>query len=355
MADIIPLIGIPYPPGGRSSYYIPCPRCDDSPKEKHLNINLMKDVFRCPRCGFNGGVFDLYSCYTGTDRAHVRKELLERLDTRGSSYGTKKSAGKASGPGVRQAEECPLADIDARHETYSALLGRFPLASDHKDNLVRRGLSLEDIERLGYRSTPVVGMKAFAGQLDAEGYVLSGVPGFYKAEDGAWCFIHEYRGILVPVRDIKGRIQGLQIRRDNVTRRKFRWVSSTGKRNGRGAEGWTHLSGTPQKEILLTEGPMKADVVNCLTGLTVLAVPGVNALTQLERTLICLREKGVEHIMTAFDMDFLTNPHVQNGYRGLISLLSNMGFRFGTYLWDPGYKGLDDYVLIHKIMSGSVN
>ena len=28
----------------------------------------------------------------------------------------------------------------------------------------------------------------------------------------------------------------------------------------------------------------------------------------------------------------------------LLQLLSDMGFRYGTYLWDPAYKGLDDYI-----------
>ena len=35
------------------------------------------------------------------------------------------------------------------------------------------------------------------------------------------------------------------------------------------------------------------------------------------------------------------------GYRTLVSLLSDAGFRYGTYLWDPRYKGLDDYVWEH--------
>ncbi len=43
-------------------------------------------------------------------------------------------------------------------------------------------------------------------------------------------------------------------------------------------------------------------------------------------------------------MDLATNEHVQNGYRSLTELLSQMGFHFGTYLWDPQYKGLDDYI-----------
>lgn len=89
---------------------------------------------------------------------------------------------------------------------------------------------------------------------------------------------------------------------------------------------------------------MKADVINALTGMTVLAVPGVNALTQLELTLTELRHEGLVEIKTAFDMDFAVNHHVQNGYDSLLALLGNMGFRYGTYLWDPNYKGLDDYI-----------
>jgi hypothetical protein len=43
-------------------------------------------------------------------------------------------------------------------------------------------------------------------------------------------------------------------------------------------------------------------------------------------------------------MDFLKNPHVQNGYAELTDLLGRMDLRFGTYLWHPAYNGLDDYV-----------
>ena len=146
------------------------------------------------------------------------------------------------------------------------------------------------------------------------------------------------------MRDRYGRIQGLQIRRDNVEKRKFRWVSSTEKKDGCKAEGWTHLSGPVRPMLVLTEGPMKADVINALTGLTVLAVPGVNTLTQLELTLTELRSEGLAEIKTAFDMDFSTNHHVQNGYNNLLQLLGDMGFRYGTYLWDPAHKGLDDYI-----------
>ena len=82
MVDIIPLLGLPEPQPGRRSYNIPCPCCDDNPRKKHLNISLEKDVFRCPRCGFSGGIFDLYAHYAGIDRKSARETMLERLNIR---------------------------------------------------------------------------------------------------------------------------------------------------------------------------------------------------------------------------------------------------------------------------------
>ena len=43
-------------------------------------------------------------------------------------------------------------------------------------------------------------------------------------------------------------------------------------------------------------------------------------------------------------LEFTTNFHVQNGFNNLLSLLDDMGFKYGTSLWDPRYKGLDDYI-----------
>ena len=69
-----------------------------------------------------------------------------------------------------------MTDIDSRHATYEAMLSRLTLASDHRANLVSRGLSEEKIITLGYKTTPIVGMKTLAKQLLAEGFYLSGVP-----------------------------------------------------------------------------------------------------------------------------------------------------------------------------------
>jgi hypothetical protein len=157
-------------------------------------------------------------------------------------------------------------------------------------------------------------------------------------------FVPEQRGILIPVRDLQGRIQGLQIRRDNAQKRKFRWVFQRELPGGLPRRGLDAFRWPCARKILLIEGPLKADVVHRITGQTVLAVPGVNALTQLEQTLLELRGLDVRHVMTAFDMDFLRNFYVQSGYAALTQTLVRLGFHYGTYLWNPNYNGLDDFV-----------
>ena len=320
MTDILPLIGFPGPQNNRRCYYVPCPCCDRG-REKHLNIHLEKDVFRCARCGFHGGIFDLYAHCMNIPREGVKDELERRI---GSGDAVRPRQPQPVSDGIR---ECAAAPVAVRDAVYRAFLDKLNLADDHRQNLLNRGLSESVITRQGYRTTPVFGVRALAKQLLSEGFGLAGIPGFYRDDTGQWVFVSEQRGILIPVRDVQGQIQGLQIRRDNVQKRKFRWVSSTGRRDGCRSEGWTHFAGPVREAILLIEGPLKADVIYHLTGQSVLAVPGVNALLQLEQTLTLLRESGVRKIKTAFDMDFLRNWYVQNGYAELTRLLGELGLK----------------------------
>jgi hypothetical protein len=330
MSDILPLLPIKQPDMTRSSYYVPCPCCDENrTRNGHLNINLQKNVFRCPRCGFSGGVLDLYSHYANIDRDEARSSIEARLCINENKNTLEKRYVQKKEPVIK---EYPLADIDARNATYRALLGKLSLASDHKENLLSRGLSDEIIVQKNYRTSPVFGWRTIARQLQEEGHYLSGIPEFFRDDNGHWTFIEVKRGILVPVRDIQGRIQGLQVRRDNTERRKFRWISSSERQDGCKAVGWTHLAGEINEEILLIEGPMKADIVNYLTGLTVLSVPGVNSLTQLQATLSELAALGVRRVKTCFDMDMMKNRHVQNSYHSLLWMLDGMGLEFATYL-----------------------
>ena len=203
----------------------------------------------------------------------------------------------------------------------------------------------ELIERLGYKSTPVVGFHALAQSLLDEGYTLFGVPGFYRDKDGRWTMAVWRRGILIPGTYF-GKIQGFQIRLDHKMKKggKFLTFSSRDELDGAMGENWCHMVGPVRERILLIEGYMKADIVNHFTGQTMLAIPGVTSLQHLESALRDLIPMGVRHIMTCFDMDYLKNWHVESAYQNLVELLAKQNVTFGTYLWVPDYNGLDDYI-----------
>lgn len=344
MIDILPLLPIPQPPFGRSAYNIPCPNCDrPGTRDRHLNINLKRNVFRCPKCGqFEGGVFDLYAYYAGVPRDKVREALDNQLGPVGK---LNLRPGQAQ-PRHPLPPQASVADIEVRDSAYHALLGKLSLAPDHRDNLRSRGLCDAEIDRLGYRSTPVIGLHALAKELVNEGHELFGVPGFFREEDGRWTMAVYRRGIMIPCRDRFGRIQSLHIRLDKKMKRggKFLTFSSTDKPDGARAENWCHMAGPVRENILLIEGYMKADIVHYFTGQTVLAIPGVTSLQHLEQVLGELTGLGLRHVMTCFDMDYLKNHHVEHAYANLVQLLGRLPLTFGTYLWVPDYNGLDDYI-----------
>lgn len=354
MTDILPLLSIPQPGYGKTSYNIPCPICDKAgTRDKHLNINLKKNVFCCPKCGnFSGGVFDLYAYYENVPRDKVFKTLRDRLGGQDAGlYGGKGHKRKRRLPPPPPLPEEVLADVDTRDRVYRALLDRLSLAPDHRENLLGRGLNDEAIVRLQYRTTPTADFCALAQELIDEGHDLHGVPGFYRDKDGRWTLALYRRGIMIPCRDRLGRIQSIHIRLDEKMKKggKFLTFSSTDKLDGTKAENWCHLTGSVQNMILLIEGYMKADIVHHFTGLTVLAIPGVTSLQHLETTLKELTGLGVKHVMTCFDMDYLKNWHVEGSYTRLVELLGGLDLTFGTYLWVPECNGLDDYLLEYYI------
>lgn len=172
MMDVIALLNLPYPPSGRASYNINCPCCDTHNK-RHLNINFTKGVFRCPRCGFAGGVLDLYSHYANMDRAQAYKAIMDKMGIDSVSPAKMRPHYAA----IPEINECPMAGIEERDATYRAFLNRLSLASDHRDNLINRGLNDEVIQQNLYRTTPAGGYGVIAKQLLSDGHYLSGRTG----------------------------------------------------------------------------------------------------------------------------------------------------------------------------------
>ena len=194
--------------------------------------------------------------------------------------------------------------------------------SSHIENLIKRGLSLQHITQKGYRSIPPKEKAVYiAKKLLDMGLHLNGIPGFFK-KGKEWTFV-TYHGLLIPVRDYRERIQGLQVRLDNVnTGRKYRWFSSLkmARHGGTRAMSWVHTAKGQKNITIITEGPLKADVAAFLSGTTFVGVPGVNAISEVETAISSIPAENRQQIFIAYDMDMLTNKHVLNARRKLVAI-----------------------------------
>lgn len=98
------------------------------------------------------------------------------------------------------------------------------------------------------------------------------------------------------------------------------------------------------KRAYITEGPLKGDVASYLDNDALfVCIGGVFALQGLKDTLINL---GVTEVVEAMDMDQMTNPHVRRAIQTIRQEVQSIrGIRYSKYVWNPAYKGIDDYYL----------
>src|SRR6266851_6323962 len=109
------------------------------------------------------------------------------------------------------------ADPDTLNKIYAAFLARLKLSECHRKNLGLRGLTDEVIDRNGYKTLSTQGRARIAGDLHVRfGEKLLGVPGFvFKEGDrGRYITVRGPAGVIVPVRDLAGRIIALKARGD---------------------------------------------------------------------------------------------------------------------------------------------
>ena len=166
-------------------------------------------------------------------------------------------------------------------QVYGALLDQLALSHAHRQDLHRRGLTEAGIKRSGYRTLPLKGREELARTLvehfGAE--VCSQVPGLYENEAGRWS-VAGATGMLVPVRDIEGRIVALKIRADEAGEgSKYTYLSST-KYGGPGPGSQVHVPLHDELDlsvVRLTEGELKADVATALAGILTVSTPGVSS------------------------------------------------------------------------------
>ena len=261
-------------------------------------------------------------------------------------------------PTVPQTFDETLADADTLHKVYSSLLRQIGLVAQHRLQLKRRGFSLEQIldaaDRLLYRSLPLRGRAKIVAKLIAAGAEkhFPHVPGFIQktGDDGSryWTLAGS-PGMLIPVRDIEGRIVALKIRRDDAKHGKYQWLTSRKKRDGKvcgvgpGSPLHIPLHDGTSKTVRITEGPLKADIATMLTGTLTIALPGVGAW---KRAKAIVHQAGAESAVIAMDADAIRNPDVARAIEGLATELPLSGFSVTAERWNEADgKGIDDLLL----------
>ncbi len=344
------------------SFDVDCPFCG---RQGKMNINTRKNTYRCNVCDdgskssvSSGGMLNLYAnVIGGMDLSEAYREICEQLGIGGHSSGRQQHLREVwtceptkKTPDIPQSD---LASIDVRHQTYSYLFSLLTLEPQHKEMLLRRGLTEEQIRRYGYKSTPVLGFTRLAAAVMERGCTVSGVPGFYVNTDGEWTmnFQAKCTGFLVPVLDIEGRIQAAQIRLDHpIGKCKYIWFSSSERVLGTGSGSPVYFVGNPHaKVITFTEGGLKGTITHCLTGETLICNAGASQSENIIRLFPQLKANGVEEILSGYDMDLVTNEHVRRGCVKILSAAREYGFRARRRQWDPVNKGIDDHFWAQKL------
>jgi hypothetical protein len=289
----------------------------------------------------------------------VENELFE-ID-KDSAAGDQPSSGSAGNgepvsiPESKVAEPAPVpkatepAGADQLDRVYGKLVAELTLCDEHRADLRRRGLADDGIDRRGYRTLRKFPVRQAVGRLkkEFEEATLLRVPGF-RSRNGRLQF-SDREGLLVPVRDLAGRIIALKVRADGgQAGAKYTWVSSADQGGpSPGSPPHVPLGTQAQAEaVRLTEGELKADIAFTLSGLPTVGISGVD---QWKSALPVLQAMGAKVVHVAFDMDAQTKPGVAAALAACVRELIRLKYEVRLETWNPDDgKGVDDLLAAGK-------
>ena len=338
-----------------SSYDITCPFCGGKRK---MNINTAKNVAKCNKCGCGNGynTITLHAALTGLSNSESFKDLMKRwkgLDSDVKLNFTPKAVPQS---GIEPAP------IEIRDKVYRRFLEKLALSDKHTEDLLKRGLTYEQIKKGLYKSVPVVGLHSLAydavyasgAYKDLENHKYWGIPGFTDVKDPRIISVRGRKpGYFIPVIQKDGLISGMQIRYDAMPEdasesekelyKKYSWYSSSEKETGCSVTGCEniHFAGTWKripKTINITEGVLKADIASALSGKPFLGLVGVSNTGQLEQTLVRLQYLGAESVNLYIDMDYRSKKEVASALLAIRKIVNSAGRHSYTLLEGEGFE-----------------
>ena len=340
-----------------------CPFCG---RKMKMNLKVTNNVFRCPACGEEGNSRTLYASKMGvsTKEAGIQlKQIYEGF--------TPEAIAKLDIPTNVEENTAEAAPIGLRDFTYRELLKASSLSNKHRNNLKKRGLTDEEIEKTLFKTLPTIGVHTIACkclgdsgvQTELSKYKWS-IPGFYfDPKFDGWMFIRRKSPMLVPVVNHNGQISQFEMRNNDLPKdateaqkekfKRYTKFSSAEEQNGVSVSGLENIhyagfdfeSETTPKTVTLTEGALKATVASILSGgKPFVALLGVNAQGHLQEEMEWLKAHGTETIILAFDMDYIDNDNVKDALQKAIKTIKDAGLVPKQITWDKRYKGIDDYL-----------
>ena len=147
---------------------------------------------------------------------------------------------------------------------YRTLLSHLTLSPAHRQQLLARGFTGEEVDRLGFRSLDQAARQV-AKRLAELFPFWQSVPGLYSDKEknnrpalGGWS------GLLIPCQDLQGRVIALRIRADSPDAPKYTWLSS--ERHGGPGPGaplsyWASAAGAQTDAVRVTHPERKPVLV----------------------------------------------------------------------------------------------
>jgi hypothetical protein len=258
---------------------------------------------------------------------------------------------------ARSAPGRPLASLERRNRVYRRLLSLCPLNSKHRQSLLTRGCSEEEIKQGRYGTLPLRGRAGFCREIAAvDALALDGVPGFHRRDGkgGDYWTLAGAPGLLIPCRAPDGHIRGVRIRPDDPGEEgKYRWLSSADRPGGTGSGVHCHIARpvtVRDNRVWIVEGEIKANISSARLGAVVISIPGVDSWARaLPDALELLPADG--HVVVALDADWRGKPPVHLAAWSLALALQTLHFCTEVALWNVTHKGLDDLLTAGQMPS----
>lgn len=213
------------------------------------NFSVKRNRFQCYACGEEGSTIDFVMKFDGLNFQNATVEAAHDLeiidDTTYQNLKNKKMEGNITYERREMVKEVrnETADRDTLNKVYSlfaqgnSLRNKPKLTKEHLEHLKNeRHLSEEEIERRGFFTFPTTYVLGYIVQaLEDEGLdeeILYHVPGFFydvKKERITFQSLRNNSGIGIPIKDVEGRIVGIQIRLDTIEegQQRYIWFSSS--------------------------------------------------------------------------------------------------------------------------------